>query len=127
MAEEIIYVGINEPKQYRKEILTSAVDIIQLLKNHERYKKIEKEKNIYRNQLVKNINQLRTLFKGFDNMIPKTHLPELPKKKAAYPKIKVEKGTKQIKRIVKKPVIKDKEIEKLELDIASLKSKINRL
>jgi len=127
MADEIIHVGIKEPKQHRKEILSLTVDIIQLLKKYEKYKKIEKEKNLYRIHLTKNIKQLTTTLTKFQTMIPQVHMREKRKEKKEYPQTQPQKIIKQKKEIIKKPVIKNKELEKLETDIASIRSKINKL
>jgi hypothetical protein len=122
MTEEIIHVGINEPKQHRKEILTAAIDVIESLKNYEKYKKIEKEKNLYRTYLIKNIKQLNIMLKKFETMIPKLKIKE--KHKETKPK----ETTQQKKKVIKKPIkIKDRHLERLEEDIMNIRSKINKL
>ena len=123
MANEIIHVGIREPKLHRKEILSVAIDIIELLKGHEKYKKIEKEKNIYRTHLAKNIKQLSTMLKSFETGIPKAVIKEEQKKE------KTKAITKSKKKTMKKPVKieKDENLDKLERDIGNIKSKISEL
>jgi len=123
---EIIHVGIKEPKQHRKEILNFSIDIIQLLKKYERHKKLNKEKNLYRTHLMKNIKQLNNLLKGFHKMMPQVAIQE-PRPKVVIQKV----SKKAIKKAVKKKNArvksKNKELDKFENDIASLKSKISSL
>lgn len=122
MDNEIIHVGIAEPKEKRKEILSITIDTIQLLKKYERYKKIQKEKNLYRTNLTKNIKQLNTMLKGFEKMIP-----EVQEQSKPIEQPKITKQTIAKKKAVKIPIKKKKEFSKLESDIVSLKSKINEL
>lgn len=119
---DIMHVGIEEPVKWRKEILGTAVDTIQALKEFELHRKVNKEKDVYRKHFVQVIKELSQAIQEFKGAMPLIHIPHMPeegKKEEVKPE-KIE---------IKKPVIKRKKthIDKLEDDISYLREKIARL
>lgn len=120
---DIMHVGIEDPVQKRKELLSTAVDTIQALKDFEICKKYSKEKDVYRKHFVQVVKELSIAIHEFKEKIPVMHAPHPEKKEAAKP---MEKPTIAI---IKKPVIRRSKthLDKLEDDIASLRDKIANL
>ena len=113
--KNIMHVSILDSSNSRKNVLTSAVSAIQCLKDFERVIVIRKQKRIYKNELMNNLNKINQLFAGLN--IPKVDyedkqiikkLKDLPKEKGAL-KPKVSK------------------VHRLEDDLRDLKQKIATL
>lgn len=120
----IMHVGIENPKNLRKEILSSAVDTVQALKEFEIHKKVNKEKGIYRKHFIQIIKELSLSIHELQEMMPIIHVAQPheqePEKVVPAPKVQ--------KPVIKKPVRKkNKELDKLESDISNLKDKIASL
>jgi len=119
----IMHVGIDNPQEWRKEILNTGVDAIQTLKAFEIHKKYNQEKSVYRKHFAQIIKELSTSIQEFRDMLPHIHTPHMPHEKPSGPKVKI-KATVKIK---KAPVRKKTHLDKLEDDISSLKDKIANL
>lgn len=86
--EESIHVKLGSPKAIRKEILTLAISLIELLKRHEAYLSLKTRKVMLMKQLSMEIDEIKRLFKEFN-------IGELPISSAAFdelPIIKKEKN-----------------------------------
>lgn len=118
---DVMHVGIEEPVKWRKEILSTAVDTIQALKEFELHRSINKEKDVYQKHFIQAIKELSQAIQEFKEAMPMihAHVPEEGRKEEAKPE-KVE---------IKKPVIKRKKThaDELEDDIAFLREKIAKL
>lgn len=120
MGNEAMHVGIEEPVQKRKEVLNVAIDSIQALKGFELYKRINKEKDVYRKHFIQVIKELSIAINAF-----KEHMPPL-----YVHKEEEEKAEEQAKPVVikKQPPKKPKtHFDELEDDLRVLKEKISRL
>lgn len=120
MTNSVMHVGIENPAQNRKEILSIAIDTIQTLKEFELHKKINKEKVVYRSHFIQVVKDLSKSIQEFKDMLPAVH-EHHPKKEEV-----VKKPEEKPKIVVKKPHIRRSktELDKLEDDISSLRSKI---
>jgi len=76
MENELFYVGIKEPTEIRKELLTGSKTIIDSLKRYEKYKNIKENKLQYILQLKRVFDELLVLNKKL-----RTKLPQVPIKK----------------------------------------------
>jgi len=118
VGKEVIHIRLEEPKQHRKEILGFAIAIVHMLKKYEEYRRIQKEKNLYKTYLVKNRHQLITMLNKFQTMMPYVELEEEKPEVIPIPKPTATK---------KKKVIQKEELGKFEREIENIKSKIDRL
>ncbi|MEM4244718.1 MAG: hypothetical protein QXR60_00740 [Candidatus Nanoarchaeia archaeon] len=122
-----MHVGLEQPNERRKEILSSAISTIEILKRYESFKKIKKEKELYKKQLRKTNKEIKTMFKEVNEMMPHMEIVKEERKepKKITPQVKV--AVKKKPEIIVKPVKKEKHLEKLNRDLEELRSKIERL
>lgn len=120
MSDAVMHVGIENPVERRKEVLSVGIDTIQALKNFEMHKKTQKEKNMHKRNFAQLIKEIKTLLEEFRMSLPEVHAP---------PHKKVEKQAGQPKKEVPKPVItiQRTQMAKLEDDIGALRRKIAEL
>ena len=121
-----MHVGIEEPNEKRRYMLNSAIDIIELLKKYQRFKKIRKEKGIRRREFSITMKEIRDLFKEIEEMLPVVEEQQEPKKI----KVSVVKKPEPVKEevVIKKPVVKrDPRMGKLEKDLQALKDRISKI
>lgn len=118
MTDDVMHVGIEEPIQKRKDVLSIAIDVIQSLKEFEIHKKVNKEKAVYRRNFIQTIKELSRDIQEFKEKIPTMHVKEEEKE------VKKEKIT-----AIKIPITKRTKthLTKLEDDITSLRDKIASL
>lgn len=121
MSNSVMHVGIENPVERRKEVLSIAIDTIQALKSYELHKKTLREKNLYRRRFAQLMKEIKTLLEEFKGNLPEVHVPHRKKEeKAEKPK-----GVKKIPEVFmprpKSP------ISKLESDIDNLRRKIAEL
>lgn len=121
---EIMHVGVEQPVERRKEILGIAIDAIQALKDFEMSRKIGKEKDIYRKEFIKIVEELNNSIQQFKDSMPAVHVihPHEEVKEEVKPEKKEEP-----KPVIKKPVKKKTHMDELEDDIARLRDRISRL
>lgn len=121
MSNEVMHVGLEEPAQMRKEILSIAVDSIQALKDFESHKKVNSEKGIYRKHFIRIVEDLSKSIHELKEMLPAVHIAPPMAEDVKEAEVKLI--------IIKKPVIKKPKthIEELENDINALREKIARL
>ncbi len=122
-----MHVGLEQPDQRRKEILNSAISTIEILKRYESFKKVKKEKELYKKELRKASREIKTMLKELDDMMPYLEIPreehKEPRKIIRPIKVVVKKKPKP----VMKPLKKDQHLEKLDRDLQELRSKIAKL
>ncbi|MBS3117844.1 hypothetical protein J4430_03115 [Candidatus Woesearchaeota archaeon] len=115
-SSEAMHVGIENPKTYRKEVLTSAIDTIQILKRYETLRTLRKEKADQTLTLRKHIKELRDMFGEFHNL-PNVHI------ETEHPHQHSSKNKKTVH--PKEP--HNPYLDKLQRDISTLRSKLNSL
>lgn len=117
MTNETMHVGITQPTFYRKEILNSALDIIQVLKNFEKIKLIRKEKEVCKREFKRVIKELNVLLERAKTELPTIRIKEKPVER-------IEKKEKVIE--MEKPSVSP-EMRKLETDLSKIQEKLARL
>nr|MBI4156678.1 hypothetical protein [Candidatus Woesearchaeota archaeon] len=116
MKKQTMHVAIMDSDQSRKNVLEAAVSSIQCLKDFERLSIIRKQKKIYREELIKNINEINRFFSGLD--VPKVDYED----KKIIKRLKTRLPTQK-----ELSPVKTREIKKLEDDIMALRQKISNL
>lgn len=117
-----MHIGIEEPVRQRKDVLNIAIDVIQALKTFEIHRKANREKAIYRKHFARIVKELNLTIHEFKETIPEAHIP--PQKKEEEEIVPSEKP--EIK-IIRRPIRKKSELDKLEDDVSALKAKISSL
>ncbi len=74
MEEELFFVGIKDPIELRKELLTSSKNLIDSLRKFEQYKDIKEEKTQHITELKRVFDELLVLNKKLRNHLPRTPL-----------------------------------------------------
>ncbi|MBW2970182.1 hypothetical protein KY309_03180 [Candidatus Woesearchaeota archaeon] len=117
MEEELFFVGIRDPVEIRKELLTSSKNLIDSLKRYEQYKDIKEEKLQRITELKRIFDEIMVLNKKLRNHMPKTPL--------RAPSTKTEKTTKASK---SKPTKFGKtKIDVLEQELAKIEERLGGL
>ncbi len=124
-SDNVVHVRIENPISKRKELLSSTITIVELLKRYERIKQIQKEKAETRALFKTKIRSLNRLSKliGLKDMPLQTE--EIKKVKS----VKGEKVFKPVKKVKVKKVVK-KELtgnEKLDVQLDELRRKLESL
>ena len=121
MTQDIMHVGIEYPHQNRKDLLNVAVDAIQVLKEFELHKRVNKEKDVYRKNFIHVVKELSIAIHEFKEKVPYEEVAMKKEKKEPGKPVKEKPKKVAIKKIPKT------HLDKLEDDIASLRSKIESL
>ena len=123
--EEAMHVGIEQPIQKRKEILSLAIYAIEALKGVEMGRKMNKEKEIYKKNFIQVVKEINDGIQEFRDTLPAVQMPRLKEEK----KEEVEKPKKEevTPAAVKKPLKRKTHMDDLEDDLARLRDKIARL
>jgi|TARA_B100002003_G_C13810385_1_gene399517 predicted GIY-YIG superfamily endonuclease len=114
--EKTFYVGINDPAEIRKELLSCSKDIIGVLKNYDRVNLVREEKVEKIISLKKVLSELKRL----SNML-KEKLPSDKVRAKTVVKKKVKKGD------VKKTAPENKQISRLENELNEIESRLNNM
>ena len=72
MESELFFVGIRDPIELRKELLTGSKDIIDSLKRYEQYKDLKEEKLHHIMELKRVFDELLVLNKKLRTKLPRT-------------------------------------------------------
>jgi hypothetical protein len=78
MEEELFFVGIRDPIEIRKELLTSSKNLIDSLRKFEQYKDLKQEKQEHILELKRVFDELMVLNKKLRNHLPRTPLKAPP-------------------------------------------------
>jgi hypothetical protein len=133
--KNIYYVGIEDPTDFRRELLSSAKGIIISLKKYERVKANRILKVKLFSQLQVYIKEINVLMKKLDGYLPETKLRHLPtekvksSKKHSNKKEKVEERKEQEEKpkILRKPAREYTELEKLEKELSMIENKLSNI
>jgi len=115
---ELFFVGIRDPVEIRKELLTSSKNIIDSLRRYEKYKIIRETKTKHIVELKRVFDELLVLNKKLRGKLPK-----IPIKAPQIGEVKLEQKTikKAIKDIPKSKLdILEQELSKIEERLGSL-------
>ncbi len=101
MAEEGLYIRIDDPIEFRRALLESSRDIIKSLQKYEESKsaRVRKVKEIAKLRAL--IKELNILVNKLQSMLPEGHIKIIsPQPKKKEHKAKAKKGQKESKEIV---------------------------
>lgn len=106
---ELFYVGIKDPVELRKELLTSSKDIIDSLKRYENYKDLKEKKTEHITELKHVVDELLVLNKKLRGKMPKVpgKMPEIkedrtPKARPSRAKTKLDVLEEELSKIEKR-------------------------
>ena len=74
MEDELFFVGIRDPIEMRKELLTSSKNLIDSLKRYEAYKSVKEEKQQHILGLKRVFDELLVLNRKLRGKLPRTPL-----------------------------------------------------
>jgi len=114
MKEELFFVGIGDPIEMRKDLLTSSKNLIDSLKRYEVYKTIKEDKLNYMMELKRVFDELLVLNKKLRNKMPKTPM-------------KAPKMTKESKAPKKADKKEKTQIAVLETELSKIEEKLGKL
>ncbi|MBS3141643.1 hypothetical protein J4405_05890 [Candidatus Woesearchaeota archaeon] len=127
--DNALYTEIQESSQARKEILTSAIDMIRLMKRYEKIKAVKSRKANALQELSLQLKHTHSLVSSFHSVMPKVSIKEqkiqLEKegKKTIKPEHHKEHREQQIK---VKPMPKEK-LDSFEEEIQAIQNRLNQI
>lgn len=118
MEEELFFVGIKDPIELRKELLTSSKNLIDSLKRYEAFKDIKEEKLRHILELKRVFDELLVLNKKLRNKLPRIPIKVPP----------VEREMSEERMFKGKPVKMSKsKIDVLEQELAKIEERLGTL
>lgn len=128
--KDIFYIGIEDPRDLRREVLGSAKSLVLTLRKFEQIRENRKQKVEYLSQLkalIKEINVLVTKLKGYMPETKLRHLP-IPKKKDDEEPVKEQQPAPQPEpKKHHKRSSQESELEKLERELRMIEGKIETI
>lgn len=125
--EDTVHIKLNSPIESRRAILAEAVNVVDLLKRHEKIKVLRKEK-------TKALNDFRTALHELNKVLRLVRLSEMPLKMDELKKVRdVEKHPvfEEVKPVVTKKKVVKKVVktytDPLDAQMAELKRKLAKL
>ena len=116
MEDELFFVGIRDPIELRKELLTSSKNLIDSLKRYEAYKDVKEEKLLHIMELKRVFDELLVLNKKLRNKLPHIPVKAAPTLTREMP---AQKG-KPMKMVKGKIDVLEEELAKIEERLGSL-------
>ena len=89
--EDVMYKTIKSPRYIRKEILTTGINFIELIKLQQMLRNTRDEKQKVSLMLTNEVKNTKDLLHHFYELIPKARLEKLEKSNEFKPKIRNEK------------------------------------
>lgn len=124
--KEAFYVGIHEPGEFRKELLSTCKDTIVMLKRYEIHRERRKVKAELESELTKKLKEISFLSNKLKNLFPDHKLRALPNFKHKSKKEHTEhSGQKEPRKETKKPDKNLSEIDKLERELQNIERKMS--
>jgi len=143
MTEENFFTTITNPKDFRKNLLESSKQIIQILKDHQTVLDLRKEKEGRKAELNKQFEELNVLIEKLDSFLPEDSMKQLeklmPQKKVHKPivhyepevieEIEVPRRARKRRKKTSTPVRKesDSELDRLEIELEEIEKKLSRV
>jgi polyhydroxyalkanoate synthesis regulator phasin len=119
MEEELFFVGIRDPIELRKELLTSSKNLIDSLRRYEAYKDIKEEKLQHVMELKHVFDELLVLNKKLRNRLPRIPIKTPPVMREMPEPRQIQKG-KPVKLTRNKIDVLEEELSKIEERLGSL-------
>jgi len=124
--DTIFYVGVPGPEDFRKDILESTKDVIHLLQEHEKLKRIRIDKVEESTKLRKIIKELILLNNKLKGQLPKTKLRNLPKMEISESRMEHPKREQRQNQTKQAQKSKD-DLEKLEDELSFIEGKLKEI
>ena len=119
MEEELFFVGIRDPVEIRKELLTSSKNLIDSLKRYEAFKDFKEEKLMRILELKRIFDELLVL-----NRKLRGHLPRIPIK---VPPVTIETEERPMPRMGKSIKMSKSKIDVLEEELSRIEERLGGL
>ena len=122
MENELFYVGIRDPIEIRKELLTSSKNLIDSLRRYESYKDLKEQKLRFTIELKRTFDELLVLNKKFRNHLPKVPVrtPEVTREEKTMKTAKTTRTAMPVKTQKSKIDVLEDELAKIEQRLGSL-------
>ena len=126
-SEDILFVGLRDPEDVRRNILESLKEIVESLQRFEKFKETRKDKIDHVNKLGKTIKEIGKLVLDLKNALPEAKIRAVrvseqePKEKK---KTITRQKAKQAEEAKTKPLT---ELQKLESELSEIESKLSSL
>jgi len=134
-AEEVFYVGVQDPTEVRRNVLESYRDAVHFLQQHEKLKALRAQKAQALEEVRADVRELKTLVLRLKRVMPKTKLrvklneehreAKAPVEKKAEEKPKKEKKKRHEKRL--RPAKDGGELEQLESELSEIEHKLENI
>ena len=124
MEEELFFVGIRDPIELRKELLTSSKNLIDSLRRYEAFKDIKEEKLQHVLELKHVFDELLVLNRKLRNNLPRIPIKTPPALKELQ---QMREGPKPVKIAGKTAKIGKNKIDVLEEELAKIEERLGSL
>lgn len=111
--EDSLYIGLEEPTEFRREILLCMKDMINSLRLHEQYKQLRAKKHEQYVEVRQRLQELNILNNKLKRLFPKIKL-KTALKKAPSPQLIKQKTPSKLELL-------EKQLDMIESQISSLK------
>ena len=118
--QDLYFVNIEDPLNFRRELLQSIKLMLTLLKDSEKLNLIRKKKLIKFKEIHQSIEDINSIYKQF-----KIHLPKLPKKHSFNNKVTEDISSTKEKIII--PKKDSSELDKLEEELRNVEEELKKL
>ncbi len=122
MEEELFFVGIRDPVELRKELLTSSKNLIDSLRRYEAFKDLKEEKLQHIIELKRVFDELLVLNRKLRNHLPRipVKVPVLSEMQREAPRPSSKASGKAVKMARNKIDVLEQELAKIEERLGSL-------
>ncbi|HSU72502.1 MAG TPA: hypothetical protein VLJ21_01490 [Candidatus Binatia bacterium] len=118
----VFYAGVHEPKQLRRDVLTSQKAILDCLKKFEHIRSLRQEKELRMLELKKMLSALRIISGQLKTRLPANAMKVAPHRVEAPMPVPVKRSA------PRKPAVHQKsKIEMLEDELAKIESKLSTI
>ena len=125
--EEPLYVGVYNPVNLRKDVLTSSRLILSSLQKYEKFVGIKEKKAELIVQLARTVKEINSLNKRLMQFMPKTKIKSVTIKKSEEVVPKVVKHVGKIPPAMNKSIEEKTRLAELEDELASVEEKLGGL
>lgn len=131
--EELLYVGVSDPAEVRRNILKTSKDIIEMRKKYEMFKRTRAEKLGVIFDLTETTKEVRSLVARAKKMLPRLPKEYMEESKPAPKQVKEKPkpvAAKQKQPEIKRPVFvpqKKTELDKLHDELSEVEEKLGSL
>jgi len=129
MADDNYFVGVHSPTRLRREILEASRETLKLIQKHYDIIEMRKRKEELIHKLENEVKEIIVLYNKLETFLPEKSVVS-KKKRSDIDQIKIPKPKKHKKVAVPKPIVKEKEmtkLERLEQALSAIENKLDTL